>query len=201
MEKTCMSEVTLTGKVTKLAEKDHVCKEITFYRFYISVKRTSGAVDELPVVVSGNILNCLGLNVGDTVRVLGEYRSYSRQDETGKKLDLFVFARGLAKCSEEEATNNHVKMEGYVCKKAKLRVTAKGRRVVDIMVAVNKNGRSWYIPCILWNLTDETISDINPGNRIFLTGRVQSRQYHKKNGEEYETRTAYEVSVSHFALK
>ena len=66
-----------------------------------------------------------------------------------------------------------------------------------MMLAVNRAfGKSDYIPCIAWGRNAQYASRFQVGDRIRLTGRLQSREYQKlmENGE-YMTRNAYEVSA------
>ena len=66
------------------------------------------------------------------------------------------------------------------------------------MVAVNRPyGKSDYIPCIAWGRNARYAATFQVGAKLRIWGRVQSREYMKKIGEnEGEKRIAYEVSVS-----
>ena len=64
------------------------------------------------------------------------------------------------------------------------------------MLAVNRAfGKSDYIPCIAWGRNAQFASRFHVGDRVRVTGRLQSREYQKllENGE-YITRNAFEVS-------
>lgn len=66
-----------------------------------------------------------------------------------------------------------------------------------MMLAVNRAfGKSDYIPCIAWGRNAQYASRFQVGEKIRLTGRLQSREYQKllENGE-YMVRNAYEVSA------
>ena len=200
--KVCKNEVTLVGKVTSDVVMDHSYWNVNFYKFYISVERRSGAIDELPVIVSESLIDDMAskLKVGVFVGIDGEYRSYS--DVKTGKLHLYVFAKGIIRYDEEyECYTNSVNLSGYVCKKNKVRVTPFGRRVMDLILAVNRYKKTAYIPCIIWNLTDEEAEKINIGDKVDLIGRVQSRKYLKHLGDTVEERVAYEVSVSHYRIE
>ena len=60
--------------------------------------------------------------------------------------------------------------------------------------------KSDYIPCIAWGRNARFISNLEVGANIKVWGRVQSRVYQKRMGEEVEERVAYEVSVSKIEL-
>ena len=65
------------------------------------------------------------------------------------------------------------------------------------MIAVNRAyNKSDYIPCIAWGRNARYLSNLQIGENIKIWGRMQSRKYQKKNGENIEERVAYEVSIS-----
>ena len=57
-------------------------------------------------------------------------------------------------------------------------------------------GRSDYLPCIAWGQNARLVSTWNVGDKVRLTGRLQSRDYIKNLGGSDQRRVAYEVSVS-----
>ena len=71
----------------------------------------------------------------------------------------------------------------------------------DLLVAVNRAyNKSDYIPCIAWGRNARFVKNLQVGDKIALSGRIQSREYQKKLSEyEVKTMTAYEVSVSKLA--
>ena len=71
--------------------------------------------------------------------------------------------------------------------------------MTDILFAVNRPyGKSDYIPCIFWGRNAKFAKECDVSTILFISGRIQSREYAKHIGEgvEPEIRTAYEVSVS-----
>jgi len=90
-----------------------------------------------------------------------------------------------------------VTLVGVLCKPPIYRSTPFGREICDMMLAVNRAfGKSDYIPCIAWGRNAQYAARFGVGDRVRLTGRLQSREYQKlmENGE-YITRNAYEVSA------
>ena len=70
-----------------------------------------------------------------------------------------------------------------------------------MLIAVNRAyNKSDYIPCIAWGRNARFVKNLSVGEKIAISGRIQSREYQKKLSES-ETRlmTAYEVSVSKLA--
>ena len=68
-------------------------------------------------------------------------------------------------------------------------------------MAVNRAyNKSDYIPCIAWGRNARFVKTLSVGDRVAVSGRIQSREYQKKLSEtEVKTMTAYEVSVSKLA--
>ncbi len=92
-------------------------------------------------------------------------------------------------------------LSGYICKPPVYRTTPFNREIADLLVAVNRAyNKSDYIPCIAWGRNARFVKNLTVGDRIAISGRIQSREYQKKLSEaEVKTMTAYEVSVSKLA--
>ena len=92
---------------------------------------------------------------------------------------------------------NEIYLEGFLCKKPLQRVSPLGRKISDLMLAVNRMyNKSDYIPCIAWGRNAVYSSTMKVGDKLALQGRLQSRQYRKKTEDgEVEIKTAYEVSI------
>ena len=93
---------------------------------------------------------------------------------------------------------NYIFLDGYICKAPVYRKTPLGREIADLLLAVNRPyGKSDYIPCICWGRNARFADTFQVGEHIQIWGRIQSREYQKKLDEEvFETRVAYEISVS-----
>ena len=61
--------VILRGELQDLPQFSHENHQKQFYRFVLAVKRLSGAVDLLPVIVESRILQAIDLSGGDMLRV------------------------------------------------------------------------------------------------------------------------------------
>ena len=160
----------------------------------MEVERLSGAVDLLPVVVSEEVLGTMDLSGGSMLEVTGQIRSFNSRNTTGRKLIISVYAESLMALEGESV--NEVALTGVVCKAPVYRRTPLGREICDVMLAVNRlYHRTDYIPCIFWGKTAEAIRQAKVGEKISLTGRLQSRSYIKVLEDGSEQRTAYEVSA------
>lgn len=190
--------VNIIGTIVKECEFSHEVYGEGFYIFHISVDRLSDNEDILPVTISERLIDTNSLKLGTVVDIIGQLRSYNNYSEKRNRLVLTVFAREieiLDKLSEKNP--NQICLNGFICKNPVYRKTPFGREISDILLAVNRAyNKSDYIPCIAWGRNARFTTNLKIGDNIKLWGRIQSRKYQKKNGEDIEERTAYEVSVS-----
>lgn len=188
------NKVTLSGVITKEPEFNHECLGVKLYELTISSKRLSGTTDDVVVVIPEGFMD-LKLEKGSVIRVDGQLRSHNLNEEGKNKLILRVFATRIT--VDYEQHENEIYLNGFVCKTPKTRVTPFKRFIADVLVAVNRNyNKSDYIPCIAWGAAADYIGNLNVGDKIELTGRLQSRVYKKllDNGVT-EEKVAYEVSI------
>lgn len=197
------NNVVLAGEVAGTPVYSHEVFGEGFYVFDMNVPRTSGIADTVPVMVSERMCNLESIKVGNLYEVVGQFRSYNKHEERKNRLVLSVFATEMRELDEEEFVGeNSVVILGYICKEPVYRKTPLGREIADLLVAVNRAyGKSDYIPCIAWGRNARYASTLEVGKPVKLKGRIQSREYVKKVGEEEtETRVAYELSVSQITL-
>lgn len=65
-----------------------------------------------------------------------------------------------------------------------------------MILAVNRRySRADYLPCIAWGSLAHLCGSLTVGDRVRLTGRLQSRLYSKTIEGRLEERTAFEVSI------
>lgn len=167
-----------------------------FYMGTLLVKRLSGALDRLPVTVPGKLTALDDLEPSALLMVTGQVRSYNKVVDGSGRLMVTLFAQSITVTGEND-TLNKVAISGALCRPPVYRSTPFGREICDMMLAVNRAfGKSDYIPCIAWGRNAQYASRFGVGDRLRLTGRLQSREYQKlmENGE-YLQRTAYEVSA------
>lgn len=191
------NKVNICGKIAKEIEFDHEIHGEKFFRTDIATERLSGTVDLVPILVP-EVLLSEKMEAGECVGVTGSFRSYNRCGEDGRKLILKVFADEIELLENAECSENAIELDGYICKEPAYRKTPLGREITDILLAVNRAyGKSDYIPCIAWGRTARFASELPVGEHIKIKGRIQSRTYTKRVGENaYIERTTYEVSIS-----
>ena len=194
------NQVTMIGEIVSEFEFSHEVYGEGFYLVDISVSRLSDSVDYIPLMVSERLVDVTQSYIGETISVSGQFRSYNRHEEKKNRLILSVFVRELEFVDEieDDIKSNQIYLDGYICKEPIYRKTPLGREIADLLVAVNRSyGKSDYIPCICWGRNARYASSFEVGSHVGVYGRIQSREYIKKIGEEQtEKRVAYEVSVN-----
>ena len=194
------NQVSIMGKIASSFTFSHQVFGEGFYLVDILVKRLSDSEDRIPLMVSERLVDVSQDYEGEYIMVQGQFRSYNRHEEKKNRLVLSVFVRELSFVEEADDSikTNQIFLDGYICKPPVYRKTPLGREIADLLLAVNRPyGKSDYIPCICWGRKARYASCFEVGGHVLLWGRIQSREYIKKLGEnETEKRTAYEVSVS-----
>ncbi len=187
--------VRLVGTAAGRPCLSHESRGEAFYRLPLTVRRLSGAEDELPLLLRRGLLEKLELREADKLCVSGELRSFNNRSGEGARLVISVFARALQFCEGED--ENSVLLRGALCRPPTLRRTPMGRDICDLMLAVNRPyGRSDYLPCICWGPLAREISLCPTGTALQLAGRFQSRPYIKMTAEGPLEKVAYEVSAA-----
>ncbi len=195
------NRVYLRGEVVTEKRYSHEVYGEGFYEMDVRVERLSGQADIIPITISERLIQEKNLEVGSVISVIGQFRSYNKVVEGKSKLMLTMFVREFM--SEDFSKNpNSIVITGYVCKAPIYRTTPFNREIADVLIAVNRAyNKSDYIPCIAWGRNARFVKNLQVGEKIALSGRIQSREYQKKVGEdEVLTLTAYEVSVSKLAV-
>ena len=199
IDNTSNNEVELCGVVDSELSFSHEVYGEGFYQFFLNVPRLSDISDRVNITISERLLQDVNINMGETVCVSGQFRSYNNYSDSGNRLILTVFARDIDANPADASTRNpnHIFLNGFLCKKPVYRTTPFGREITDILIAVNRAyNKSDYIPCIAWGRNASYAAAMEVGEKICIEGRIQSRQYNKKDSEGNVTvHTAYEVSV------
>ncbi len=194
------NQVSIMGKVASGFTFSHQVYGEGFYLVDVLVKRLSDSEDRIPLMVSERLVDVTQDYEGEYIMVQGQFRSYNRHEEKKNRLVLSVFVRELTfvKEADDSIKTNQIFLDGYICKPPVYRKTPLGREIADLLLAVNRPyGKSDYIPCICWGRNARYASAFEVGGHVLIWGRIQSREYIKKLGEnETEKRVAYEVSVS-----
>ena len=194
------NKVFLQGEIVSDTKVSHEVYGEGFYEVDLAVKRLSGQADILPITVSERLIDKESLKIGNSLAVIGQFRSYNKIVNEKSKLMLTVFVREIVDVEAPKTTNNIV-LSGYICKQPTYRTTPFNREIADVLVAVNRAfNKSDYIPCIAWGRNARFVKNLAVGERVALSGRIQSREYQKRySDDDIRTLTAYEVSISKLA--
>lgn len=190
------NKVYLRGVIVTEKRFSHEVYGEGFYEMDVAVKRLSGQEDVLPITISERLIEKEKLEVGESISLIGQFRSYNKMVDGKSKLMLTVFVREMAPFDFSVNPNNII-LTGYICKPPIYRTTPFNREICDLLVAVNRAyNKSDYIPCIAWGRNARFVRGIEVGEKVALVGRIQSREYQKRTETDVKTLTAYEVSVS-----
>lgn len=191
------NKLQLIGEVVKEPVYTHEVFGEGFYETALSVPRLSQQRDIIPITVSDRLLMRHSVKVGDKLNVVGQFRSYNKVDGAKSRLLLTAFVRDILE-EDENANPNSIEITGFICKQPVYRTTPFKREICDVLIAVNRAyNKSDYIPCIMWGRNARFVQNMQVGEKLTVTGRVQSRTYVKNlSPDEAEERVAYEVSVS-----
>lgn len=194
------NKISLVGEVISSPKLSHETHNEKFYTVKVDVKRLSGDIDTLEIIISEKLYDIEKIKLGTRYYIEGEIRSYNYyvSESERRKLVINIFAKNLsiAEETDDECLNNF-ELVGHICKKPIYRKTPFDREISDILLAVNRlYGKSDYLPCIAWGRNAKFASTLEIGDKIKITGRMQSRQYTKKlNDNEEEKKIAYEMSI------
>ena len=195
----------ISGVILNELSLDHTVKNEKFYGFTVRVSRYSGANDDIPAIISEKLLGNLNLKEGIYIQLDGEFRSCNKVLGEKNRLILNFFVKNILGFSDQievdDQFENSIELEGQVCKLPQFRITPFGKKICDLLLAVNRTyGKSDYIPCIVWGNSADLANKLEIGDKVYLAGRIQSREYFKRISEnETETRVAYEVSARYIS--
>lgn len=176
---------------------DHICMDTSLFTATLKVERLSGAVDMVPLMIPDNLIYLLPRDPDKLIMVSGQIRTYNKIVDGAGRLFVYLFVQNIREAEDSDRCHNHVTVIGSICKPPVFRSTPFGREICDVMLAVNRAyGKSDYVPCIAWGNNARYAASMGIGDRIRVTGRLQSREYDKllENGE-YEKRIAHELSA------
>lgn len=195
------NKVFLKGVVASSPVFSHETFGEGFYELTIRVDRLSENFDIIPIIVSEKFLRNNAFDVGKSVSVQGQFRSFNKIENGKSKLLLNVFVRNIIDL-DDTINPNVVELSGYICKKPIYRMTPFGREICDVLLAVNRAyNKSDYLPCIVWGRNARFVKELDVGQKVDIVGRIQSREYQKKlNDEDTVTKIAYEISVNKVSL-
>lgn len=160
--------------------------------FFMFAKRHSGVLDMFRCVIPHELTAQVEQN--KQIEIYGEVRTRNYYENDKKRTMVYVFVKEVYTARPEAIATNSVALDGFISRPPIVRDTPMGKRICDVILAVNHSGRSSYIPCIIWGGSADIVGKKQIGDRLIVRGRLQSREYMKDG----DMKIAYEVSVSEF---
>lgn len=193
--------VELSGEVIDNPQYSHEIYNEAFYEFNLKVMRLSDTYDIVPVTISEKLLFDNQVEKGKKISAVGQFRSFNKLEDGKSRLMLTMFVREL-KPFDENLNPNKIEIVGYICKDPVYRTTPFKREICDVLLAVNRNyNKSDYLPCIAWGRNARFVKNLQVGDKVIVSGRIQSREYQKKQDDgNVASHIAYEVSLSQVSL-
>ena len=193
------NKVYIYGEIVSEAVFSHEVYGEGFYELQVKVMRLSGQADILPVTVSERIMT-EDMHVGGFICALGQFRSYNKLEDGKSRLMLTVFIRELLD-TQPGKTPIPSFFQGISASRPYTAPRRSTGKSPTFLIAVNRSyNKSDYIPAIAWGRNARFVRNLAVGDRVALSGRIQSREYQKKQPDEsFVTMTAYEVSISKLA--
>ena len=143
------NQVSIVGEIVSDFRFSHEVYGEGFYVVDVAVNRLSNFMDYIPLMISERLIDVNEDYIGQTIYVMGQFRSFNRHEEKKNRLVLSVFVRELELLDEidEDIKTNQIFLDGYICKDPIYRKTPLGREIADLLIAVNRSyGKSDYIP-------------------------------------------------------
>lgn len=185
------NKITVIGKVVGEPEFAYRFLYEKFYRVTLSVDRNSGITDNLLVMIPEKLLDMI--RAGALLRVEGQLKVFYLEHAKSRRAHIRASKIEVCECDGLK-DNNLVVLKGYVYKEPVHRTTPLGTRLTELMLAVEQvSGKDTCIPCIVWR--NERAEVLEKWDEVTVTGRLQSRTYNKKQGQDIVQLETYEVSV------
>ena len=188
----------VSGIIESGFEFSHTIHNEKHYFTRIRSNRLSDATDVVPLLFSENLIDVSRSYIGQQISVSGQFRSFNQRTDDHSRLILYLYVRAYAFSEEDLTQTNMIYLDGYICKEPVFRMTPKGKRICELILAVNRAYKKTdYIPCICWGKDAAFASSLGVGSHVRLWGRIQSRNYRKRLADNsFEIREAFEISVS-----
>lgn len=171
-----MNNVKLAGTVTVKGEIE-IGKKPEKY-IIIEVTRPSGVVDKIKVVYDPKLDS--QIEIGSKINVLGKMLSGPVVSEIAgdeKKNRLLVYIKIEEILQYYKGDVNYAEIGGYVAKIPNLRIVSNDKHILDLILSLSEEGRTIYVPTVLWNEDAKNNSSLPVGRLVSMCGWVQSREY------------------------
>ena len=126
------NQVSIVGEIVSDFRFSHEVYGEGFYVVDVAVNRLSNFMDYIPLMISERLIDVNEDYIGQTIYVMGQFRSFNRHEEKKNRLVLSVFVRELELLDEidEDMKTNQIFLDGYICKDPIYRKTPLGREII-----------------------------------------------------------------------
>ena len=201
-----LNSVSLVGQITQDFEKSHEQEHSSFVKTVVQVPRTSGANDQIPVILDVekilDIINEHVKPVGMYVEIQGRMCSFASFPDHEACISRYVFANKFKLFDNKEdlekpVGTNRIVLQGTMKYYPSFKVTPKGRQIAEfVLISKRRNGCADRIPCVAWGGNAIDLSGYDKNSRLEVCGRIQSRDYNKTQEDgSIIKKTSYELSV------
>lgn len=202
-----MQNNNLVGLVAVLTEKPRIILEAPEwerkqYEAKVKAPRRSGVIDEIVVRMPATAIGLKKapqqLKEGKEILIVGSIGSenVNTEDKRKQRVKIFVLASSVIINEPPAEQQNSIYIEGNICKLPLHRKTPKKKiDITEMIIAVNNNGKSAFVPVICWGNMAVFAKTLRVGQPVKIKGRLQSRRYVKVIDGEKHTMTAYEVTA------
>lgn len=193
------NRVELVGTIGEDVKKRYRRTDFTLYETVLHVRRTSGTIDKVPLIVRDSILKKCNVCKGSKVSVVGTVRSYEDVDQERQKHHMKMYAQvaEMEVVPNNEIDKNEVFLSGTIYGTPVLRQTPSAKTIADFSIISQATPKKTFmIWCIAWGSAAYSINKKAAWDNVTFRGRFQSRGYTKRwdDGEE-EQRTVQEISL------
>ena len=198
-----MNQIKLKG-VLRNIQPSHRIKDVDYDKSDLIVTRKDGKQDVLSLRYK-RFAN--PYQEDQEISIVGNIRSYSRQEDGRNKVDVYVFTYfdQPELDSNDQEVVNEFEVDGRICKIEELRSVSKGKQNIHFILANNliiedsNQKLNSYLPCIAWGSVAKEIAKCNVNDVLNIHGEFHSREYRKiLPSGEMEIRVAHELVVTSF---
>lgn len=168
------------------------------YETNIVSKTKNGKKNKVKVLINENSKHLdLFKNQNITVEVEGRFHSFNKDVEGHRISELYLKPETI--CESDKLRHlNKISLEGYIINEVLEKETYSGL-VVETKLKVKRDGDSNkpfdYIPLVSFGDIAYEVAQLSKYDKVFIEGRIHSRDYLKDRNKKSTETTAYEVAV------
>lgn len=218
--------ILLSGTIEGSITFSHISRGAAFLMVHIASKRKSGVIDHIHCMIQENlyeknkdwIVEGAHVSLNGCIKIFRTMPGF--QNYTGQKLHIYAYIDeiweteiqtddnaledSISKQTKNDDAyyldNNVVTLIGTIRDNPTFRKTPFGKEITDLIVTVPRSHVNDHFPCISWWETAREAAQFQPGDKVKLTGRLQSRTYQKIIDDKKIDFETHEISVLHISL-